>query len=194
MRRRHRAVSARSRRSRPQASRAHRVNSHNENRKLQLSENSAHRGSYQHWRVYRGSEHVHFPTLAAVNAIACRAHACTQAYQCPGGPGECPAKLQANQCEHACPKRKWQGAPTPQSSLPPNPLYLPAYPPATYPRPKETLCSRPATSSNRQLHSLSCFTTVHPSSELALSFSRLTMGRSPSEAVDEQDDTALDPH
>lgn len=83
------------------------------------------------------------------------------------------------------------------SELPPSqpalPARLPAYPPATYPRPKVTLCSRPPTSSNRQLHSLSCFTTVHPSSELALSFSRLTMGRSPSEAVGEQDDTALDP-
>ncbi|KAI7773396.1 hypothetical protein LA080_011070 [Diaporthe eres] len=83
---------------------------------------------------------------------------------------------------------------SPTSSLPPNPLYLPAYPPATYPRPKETLCSRPPTSSNRQLHSLSGFTTVHPSNELALSISRLTMGRSPFQAVNEQDDTALDPH
>ena len=99
----------------------------------------------------------------------CRGHACNQEPQCPGGPGGCPAKLQANQCERACPKGKWQG------HLPLGSLYLPACF-TSRPPTRPLLCTLPRGDTlflclqrHRQLHSL-CVLSLTSSS-------RFTLGR-----------------
>lgn len=181
------------RRSRTQASRAHRVNSHDENRKLQLSENSAHRGSYQHWRVCRGCEHVHFPALADRNSMLSHVvhmHA-PKRTNARVGPGSVQRSCRPISVNVRAQNGSGRGS-YPSELAPSRFTCPPTRPSATYLAPRRH--SVPVLQRHRQLHSLSGFTTVHPSSEFALSFSRLTMGRAPFQAVDEQDDTALDPH
>lgn len=156
---------------------AHRVNSHSHGRKSRAA--GFQKILLTDARISIGASVEDANTCIFEMQFACGAHARNpKRPNARAGPAGCPARLQANQCERACQKGKWQGH-VPLRSLP-----LPAR--LTCP-PTRPLCCNPQGSGRHSVPvpptswtaALPCSRRhfIHPMSQLSSSSSRLTMGR-----------------